>query len=222
MKKCSTLSVFFLLLSVLALAQKHPYEYGFQGGLVVGSANGSAIVSASKDRLTGMGFGIHFKRNFSPNVGLKIKINYEQMGWAYRSSFVEGNGNNSPALDRVDVLYRLPFLNIPVLAEYAFGKQLKVYVNAGPFIGFLLDSKFLVRYKDRNEPDVTSSTNRIKSLNAGIATGIGMSYPLSSTLKINLASSQQFGMMDVENNSQSNLRTNLNAFTFMTGVSFSF
>lgn len=221
MKKiCSLFFCFLLVISVSHAQEKAKYEVGFQGGWVLGTANGSAVDNPFKDALSGVGFGFNFKRNLNERLAFKVGINYEQMGWANRNAAFEPDTIPRPGFfSYADILYRLTYLNTPILCEYNFGKKLQFNISAGAFVGFLLSSKTIIKYKNVPNPDEESANNNFKSINGGVAVGLGLSYPLTSTIKINLQGSQQFGLTNVGKNA-SNSTTKLNAFSLTTGLSF--
>lgn len=222
MKKLLPLLFGFMLSISISQAQKQSkFEVGFQGGWVLGNANGSAVDNPSKDVLSGVGFGLNIKRNLKERFALKLGINYEQMGWAYRNmALVSTPPDPGSFFSYADILQRQSYINVPVLAEYSFGNKLQLHLNAGPFIGFLVKSNTTIDYKNDQLPDEKSSNKNIKPFIAGVATGLGLSYPLTSTLKVNLQGSQQFGLMNVGKNASAST-TKLRSFSITTGLSFS-
>ena len=210
----------FLFISLSQAQDKSKYELGFQAGLVLGTASDKN--SQIQDEISGVGLGIHAKKNLGTNLALIIKFNYEQQGWSYKNLVLESPYPSGPPYLNADFLKRMAYLNVPILAEYSFGSKIRFHFNGGIFAGLLLESSSITRYENGG-PDFESSPGGVyKQFNAGLATGIGISYPLSKALKINLETSQQFGLLNVEDNPQFNSTIRLNVFSFMTGLSFCF
>lgn len=223
MKKfLSLLFSFILTISISHAQEQSKYEVGFQGGWVLGTANGSAVDNPFKDALSGVGFGLNIKKNLNERFAFKLGISYEQMGWAYRNlALVSTPPSPGSIFTYADILQRQSYINVPVLAEYSFGNKLQLHLNAGPFIGFLLNSNTTIDYENDQFPDEKSSNKNIKPFIAGAATGLGLSYPITSTIKVSLQGSQQFGLMNVGKNASS-ITTKLSSFSLTTGLSFAF
>lgn len=225
MKKFLTLLFSFILtISISHGQEKSKYEVGFQTGLVLGTAIGNSFGLKTDDPIAGFGLGIHALRKINEQFSVKMKINFEQQGWARRNLIFESPnpGPGGSALVEADALYRLSYVNVPILAEYRFGKKLQLYLNGGGFIGFLLEANGKIRFDDPSINDNILQNLNIKNVNVGLASGLGISYPITSKLKINAETNQQFGMIDISNDPLAVTKIKLNAFSFLTGLSFHF
>jgi len=119
------LCLFLINLFLVGNGQKAKIEYGFQSGLNISTAYGRNILKEHKAPLTGLHIGGHIKINKTENWGFKLIMSYDQIGWKYTSLTFESN-SSSTGLVTVDVIIKLNYLNMPVLAEYSFGKKVKI------------------------------------------------------------------------------------------------
>ena len=97
------------------------------------------------------------------------------------------------------------------MANWHFGKKRNWYLNFGPYAGFLLsakDTEFNMDLKDFS-----------KSVDAGLAFGIGVKIPVSSKIKILLEFDGQGGFTDIIENNQGDKIQNSRG-SFNTGLVF--
>ncbi len=219
MKKAFVVGLLFLCFA--ATAQKMRIEYGFQGGINLNTVYGSGISKDIKGNITGLSIGGNAKWNKTDWFGIRVQLSYEQMGYALRNLYLEDSVNG---LAKADVRLKLNYLNLPVMAEFAFGKKVKFLVDAGGFIGVLLSSRATVL---RVLPNGTHSfwysfsSTGYKGLNAGFATGIGTQIPLTSKIALSLNARNYAGLTNTSNSSAGyNFSRKTMTFSFLSGLSF--
>ena len=111
----------------------------------------------------------------------KGKIIYDQKGW--------DNGLLYVGVNRYNTNYNLNYLTIPVMANWHFGKKKNWNLNFGPYAGFLLSAE-----------ETAYNTNVKEFFNTndfGLNIGIGVKFPLSNKLKLNIEYEAQSGFSDV-------------------------
>lgn len=215
-----TIFVSFILVSN---AQASKIEYGFQSGLNISTAYGTSIVKDYRSPLMGLHVGGHIKLNKSQHWGIKFLLSYDQIGWTYKSLTIENAEGNG--LLNVDMLFKLNYLNLPMLAEYSFGKKVKIHVNGGPFIGILLNNKIVTKLNEPVPPNEqakteTSSENR-KAMNVGLSLGSGIQIPIASKLKLDFNLMNNLGLSNIYKSNTSEVgEIKTNAFTISAGLTF--
>jgi opacity protein-like surface antigen len=211
----------FLLLLLICFflagnSQKTPVEMGFQSGINFNSASKTSESNNVNSGLTGLHIGAGVKINIRKKFGLKAILSFDQNGWAYRSLLFENN--TASGLATGDVLFKLKYLNLPVMAEYSFGNKIKYYLDAGIFLGLLLNNQTILKIK---EPDGTVFQNKGSSnyhhFNFGMALAGGIKIPLLPRIKLDLGVENHTGLFKI-NSSSSPLK--LNAFSILGGLSF--
>lgn len=177
-KKIITVKL-LIAFSVIGFAQKKgDVEFGINLGL-----NSSNVTSEylSSDTGTGVNLGFAADYFFSDSWSLKGKIIYDQKGW--------DNGLLYVGVNRYNTNYNLNYLTIPVMANWHFGKKKNWNLNFGPYAGFLLSAE-----------ETAYNTNVKEFFNTndfGLNIGIGVKFPLSNKLKLNIEYEAQSGFSDV-------------------------
>ena len=179
MKKKFITVTLLIAFSVIGFAQKKgDVEFGINLGL-----NSSNVTSEylSSDTGTGVNLGFAADYFFSDSWSLKGKIIYDQKGW--------DNGLLYVGVNRYNTNYNLNYLTIPVMANWHFGKKKNWNLNFGPYAGFLLSAE-----------ETAYNTNVKEFFNTndfGLNIGIGVKFPLSNKLKLNIEYEAQSGFSDV-------------------------
>lgn len=199
MPKHFLLTALFALSLCIVNAQKNSKEFGFHGGINFNSANGNGINRNYRSMQFGFNAGGSIKINCTNNFGVKIIFNYEQYGWAYRSLFLENASGTD--IGKGDIIYKLNYLNFPVLAEYVVGNKIKFYANAGVFVGFLIKNERITKVKEGlngGAPSTSSSSlNYSKAINYGIAAGFGIQMSLTHKIKLNINLRNDAGLANI-------------------------
>jgi hypothetical protein len=212
MKKLSSILFVIVCMTSLTLGQSTPLDghknlIGIFGGLNIPRLSGGNGNELSRDYTSRSGgaFGLTCSIYVGSNFSLRIDALYSSEG---------GKRNGIQAFDATTLNPQVPagtyfyanynnesilnYFEIPLLVKYAIplNKSLKFYVNAGPYVGILLNAKektsgSSIIYADRTQSVVvvpeaqsfdanTDITNDINSLNFGLTGGGGLSQRLSS------------------------------------------
>jgi hypothetical protein len=217
------LSVIFVNTILFSYAQKAKLEYGFQSGLNISTAYGTSIAKDYRSPLMGLHVGGHIKLNQSQHWGIKFLLSYDQIGWSYNSLVIENNTGSG--LLNVDMLIKLNYLNLPMLAEYSFGKKVKIHVNGGPFMGILLNNKIVTKLNEPVPPNeqakTETSSDYRKKMNVGLSLGSGIQIPLDSKLKLDFNLMNNLGLSNIYKSNTSEVGDiKTNAFTISAGLTF--
>lgn len=209
-------------LSFSGKSQTTKFEYGFQIGLNNNYFIGRGLNKDHNSILTGLSVGGHVKMKTSEHFGLKILLSYDQNGYAYRSLTLENS--TSTGFVKADVLSRHNYINMPVLAEYSFGSKVTINFDAGAFIGVMLNSQVITKYKQPLPPgqqaELRSSSNNYHPLNYGISLGLGIQIPVASKIKLDFDLRNHTGLDNVVKLNRNNRRQDANCFAILGGLSF--
>jgi Outer membrane protein beta-barrel domain len=210
MKKLISTLFVLVFLAAMSFAQSSSmsnskFTLGILGGLNIPRLSGGSGNELSRDYTSrsGPAFGLTSSLDLGSRFGLRVDVLYSSEG---------GKRNGTQALDASTVNPLAPagtyfyatfdnqsilnYLEVPVMLKYylAINKSSRVYINAGPYVGFLLNatqktSGSSLIYADRAETmpilptgapalsfdastDITSSINPI---NLGFTGGAGIS-----------------------------------------------
>ncbi|MBP6023353.1 porin family protein [Ferruginibacter sp.] len=206
-----------MLIAIKSNAQKHSWEYGFQAGININSAYGSAVNKDYKSTLTGVGIGGHIQYNLSNHVGITAMPQYDQNGWSYRNLTFESTSGG--IFDKGDVLMKKNYLNLPVLATYTTGKKTRFTMGTGVFLGLLLSNHFVVKRKEPTISSTKSTSSNTKSFNFGIAANAGIQIPLRQKLKLVIVIHDNYGLVNTNKTTTAYTSTiKTNALSLITGL----
>lgn len=237
----------FLLAGGTALANQ--IQVGLQGGLSMPNIRGgTGIYSEGFQSRTGPFFGIFADYQFESHFSLRAEINYASHGG-------KKDGMQPVPLEMLTlplppgtILYAdfyteaiLNYLEIPVLLELSWGKKPRFYINAGPYLSFLLNAKTVTSgmssfYYDKGGafpvllppdyqpiPPVSFDANtdikeKINDINAGVAGGAGVSFPVGPG-DIVAGFHFSWGMTNIQKNSAVYGEDQTGAIVFIFGYS---
>jgi hypothetical protein len=207
MMKRAILSTFiFVFLTAILFAQS-PSEkkeskitLGVLGGLNIPKLQGSSSNEMSRDYTSRIGeaFGLMASYDIGSKFSLRIDALYSSEGGKRNGIQAIDASSVNPLAPAGTYLYAdfknesiLNYFEIPVLAKYNFpvGKSSKLYINLGPYAGFLLNAKqktsgTSIIYADRAETmpvvpvaqsfDASNNvTSDINTTNFGVIGGVG-------------------------------------------------
>jgi outer membrane protein with beta-barrel domain len=214
---------YFLFSSILvvlffpAIAQEKSIEYGFHGGINFNSSHGGSLVNGKSTTAIGYNAGSHIKLRLTSHFAVKGILQYEQIGWAYRSLTFENSSGTG--LANGDVTYKLSYLNLPLLAEYEFGQKIKFNSSAGLFFGTLLKNQLITNIE--GQATTKSSSKNLSVFNYGVSFGIGTQIPIARKIKLNFDLRNNLGLANLNKSSISSQSTQkTNSLSISSGLSF--
>ena len=217
-----------ILTSMTSIAQ---VRFGIQGGLSVPNLSGgnNEISQGYTSRLA-PNFGITAEIAVTKKFSIEPQVNFDGQG-GQRNGLQPITSTNLPPLPSGGYYYAnfkstsiLNYIEVPVLAKYKFGfARLGLHVNAGPFVGILLNATDKTSgtssiYIDKNgtplvmpdgnggyvplppqsfdaSNDVTSS---LHAWNIGVAGGVGVILPVSPRANLSLDVRGLYGLINVQ------------------------
>lgn len=152
---------------------------GFSSGIVVSSIDDNDRLIGEKSNNTGLTVGGNFTMHLTEKLGLRTELNYERKG---NTRTLESHDTQGTVTGRTITSGLLDYLTLPLLAEFAFGRKVKLIVNAGPSISYLLK----YTKKDTYGISVTSThhfdhTYAYKRFDFSLMGGLGFLLPLNRT-----------------------------------------
>lgn len=146
MKKTLLLPLFILLPVLLAQAQYA--RFGAKVGGNLSSVQGSDGSSNTTNNLAGLNGGLILSYEFVSRLALQAELLYEQKGFVYDAYPISAD----------EVLaddHRLHYLTLPVMLKLQKGG---LFVEGGPYLGYLIAEATKVKRLDRNTLDNDSPT----------------------------------------------------------------
>ncbi|GEM_PF-5637626 len=187
MKLCTTskaIRLFWLILlfPLLTTYSQSKFSYGFHGGpsFSVLFVSGLSFEDPYSTKV-GLIIGAHGNYHLSKRSSLVANFNFEQKG--AKTTFKEINNPSTGLPYGVNEKISLNYITLPILYRYTMGRgSLGVFVNAGPYVGLLVDSK---------SDEMTMS--KFETFDFGFSLGLGLNYELNSKNLISLESRVNIG-----------------------------
>jgi len=222
------------------------FSIGAHGGLSIPNIRGNQtnIFTQGFGSREGPFFGIFVESRFSSHFSLVAELNYTSQGGQRNGlqpitmelppglevppgTILYGNFHNETILD---------YIEIPVMARVTFGNRLRFFLNAGPYVGFLVRALAVTRgssliYLDEagTEPVISSPVSfdadtdvkdSLKTTNFGLAGGGGLMYPLGPGDLI-LEAHFQLGLLTIQKDVETSGKSQTGAVVISLGYSFS-
>ncbi len=189
MNKLRTLILIVVLFcSSLLFGQTNKINVGLEIGPSLRSLRGNDFL---KNNEISFGFsgGLTFQYNFTKLLSLRTNISFERKGLTKK---IQATDEFGKPIGETTIQSNFDYLTIPLLARFTFGKKIHFFVNAGPFMGYLLKQKEVVEAFE----DYTDNTDDFKRLDFGITTGLGMSFPIQDKLLLTIEIRNNLGMVN--------------------------
>jgi len=123
-----------LFLANLSFSQ---VEVGFKLGYTnSGRTNTEDSEFASSKRISGLHLGIVGQFQLTPKMAIALEIDLQQKGESQEISITSLGGQQT-----YDTKYTINYLEVPLLFRYTVGSETRIYLNAGPFVGYALGGK---------------------------------------------------------------------------------
>ena len=165
-------SLFILL---LITTQSYSQSNKFQMGLSLGAGLTELRGATSQENpLIGHSMGLQFQYNFSELFSIHSSILFETKGIELSNDWQQcTNCPNNGAL------IQLEYITVPLLARLNFGSKSKLFINAGPYFGYLINNDWWV-------------DNRF---DFGLTTGLGGQINLNKNLILSLEIRNNLGFV---------------------------
>jgi len=177
-----TILLILLILPLGGFSQNSKFIVGFDFGAANTSLNFSNQ-TASSQNLTQQLMDSKVQTQFNCTGDLNVEYLISSQ-FSLKSGF--GLEKISTEITAYNITYYYDYLTIPVLANFSTKGKIKLYVNAGPTIGFLLN----------NSPTFVND-NKTNNVELGVLFGIGSYIPVSSRICIDIQLRDNYGLTNM-------------------------
>jgi len=199
MKYLST--VLLAILSISTFAQNSQFELGIQGspGIAFMRIN-THKAKVTNTPMASFSYGLFLQYNLNKTFSLRVDPSFERKGYIYNVTFTNQFGSLDGASKNHE---NFNYITIPILLRAAVGNKIRYFINAGPYIGFLLSQK--TTYTASNDLKfVYNNTNSYKTTDLGITAGIGLSIPIKDKFALSVEARNNIGLINIRKSSNSN------------------
>ncbi len=195
---------FTLLLSFsnLTFSQTKKLSVGLSFGPTFSTVKGNLYTTGKIDLMTSSYFSFKFNSEINRSFNIVADLNYETKGFLIKNSILTDNFGND--LGEGTTKVKNNYLTIAIKGRVKFGDKVSYYINAGPYFGYLLNSKEYNTpytpitlgsvYYNGSEKDVT---NNFKNIDFGLSAGIGLILPISNKIQFNTEINNNFGFNNI-------------------------
>jgi hypothetical protein len=140
------------LACVLGLKGQTPFRQEFSAGASFGMGVSSVtfVPKVQENQLLGARAGLTVRWLTETYAGLIFEVNYSQEGW-------EEHFDDAAAWNYTR---RLNYIDIPLLAHLYYGNRVRVFLNVGPKIGFLINERTSAKLVDASSPPTDEITGK--------------------------------------------------------------
>ncbi|HRO47184.1 porin family protein [Agriterribacter sp.] len=227
---------------------------GINGGISIPQLKSSGDNEISKDYSSRLAatFGLFADIGITQQFSVKAAVNYAGQGGKRQG--MQPVTAIPPALSQMlppgTILYAdfknesvLNYLEIPVTAKFRWGSTLKYYLNAGPYIGILLNASQKTNgnsrlYFDKGATQPLSMQGQplpsqsfkadtdikkdINPVNLGITGGIGLAYPVGGSGEIILDARGAYGLTTIQKDTKANGKSRTGGLFITLGYAYTF
>jgi hypothetical protein len=250
----------FLLIASILLSVCFSWGLSAQGlkiGLKAGTGipslrdNGTNEISAGYSSIISRDFGIIADIALSEKFSVKTGLDFAGQGGIRKgqqpvtnlpAQFAQMLPSGTHLYASFDNRSDLHYLEIPVMGKLEFGRNLKYYVNAGPYLGFLLNaeqktsgtSKFFLDKAGttplaiQGQPlpaqsmnATTDIGNDIRSTNVGLTGGVGVAIPVWKRSALLLDARAAYGLNIIQKDIATNGSSRTGGIFLTLGYMFS-
>lgn len=199
MKK--SILIFTLLIYSLVFSQNSKIKFGFQVGLNYSNYRGYTIpanFSQFYNESPAFAYlgGINFEYQMNEKLSLKMELNYERKSQKAANNINVRQNFDDPIQEYNFTTKRhYDYIILPVLLKYSFTNKDSFYINGGPFIGFLLQSKYTndLNVSGFGSSDVVTTKNN-KKTDFGFSLGLGKNFDLKKNKAIYVEIRENLGL----------------------------
>ncbi len=197
------ITILFLLLltlgSTVTLAQEGNFTLGIEGGPNRSTLWGNDFIQQGKkskalENTTNFSTGVSLEYSFTDLLSLRSGIAFERKGLIYRVQHRNEQGNQSEV---VTGRGNYDFLMLPLMAKVTLGSKPIFFVNAGPYLGFLLKQTDVYESSELRSSSSMDNTDTFKRLDMGVSAGLGIGMPITEKTKLTLEIRHNLGLNNI-------------------------
>lgn len=181
------------------------YDWGIEGGPNLSTFRMSKNPYKEAKPMIYGSAGFIFQFNMKKILSFKTGFSYQRKGYLDPNPlYVNDIGNY---LGPTKNVYTYDYITLPLLVKASFGKQVKFFVNAGPYVGFLIGRKKQEIY-DHDVVYETSGASSYQRFDFGVAGGIGITIPIKKSWMMHAEVRNYFGLQNVTDAGAIDMYTN--------------
>jgi hypothetical protein len=188
------ITLLLLGLSITALSgQETKFILSAEGGPSLTSLYRNGTIRKDFKPITGGYAGILVQYNFTGNFSLRSGITYERTGTNFYVVTYD---------IYADYIYRFDYVSIPVMVRAEYGKNVRFYMNAGPYFSYLCNQEYVSRNRQEFDDQIMqihgSTPGNKNRIDYGLAGGIGINIRIAGNAAISAGVTVYLGLCNTK------------------------
>jgi hypothetical protein len=173
-------------------AQSNRYDWGIEGGPNLSTLR---IPNRQPNSILYGSAGFIFQYNTRKILSFKTGFSYQQKGTQLSGNYSNPDGHSAFYSPSGKSTFSFDYISLPLLVKASFGKKVQFFVNAGPYIAFLLSGTNKFTYGDYVY--INRNIKEFKRLDFGIASGAGFAVSIKKSWMVHIEFRNYLGAQQI-------------------------
>jgi hypothetical protein len=196
------------------------YQFELLGGPSIVTLRGNSL----NNHKSKIGFiaGLGLTLNVNNRSSLNTQLSYEQKGSKGNLEiFTTDNDGNFAGVINYKFISSYNYITLPLLYGYEFGKTIKLKIQGGPYVGYLMNSSII---GDNN--DVDDNNEKVKTTDwhnrtdLGISIGLNLYFPIKESLFLKIGVADNIGLIDINKSKYNMEAEKTNSINLLVGLNY--
>jgi len=173
--------------------QDSKHVIGFEGGAGISFLRGLEFIENYHEPAMCFTAGISYQYSFSESFSFFSALDYERKGSVVNATATDQSGN---LIGEIVAHANYDYMVLPLLARFSFGNSIKMFMNAGPYVGYLMKVTSVTEENDvipHTELDLTDESYKY---DLGISAGLGVKIPIKDKMTFNVEVRNNLGLVN--------------------------
>lgn len=212
-RKIILIACLFIIMN--GYSQRNKIDAGLEGGFNISSLRRTYLGEYQKgySNLIAYSGGGFLQYNFPKIISVRTGAYYEKKGATYKEdvTIIQTTGG---VIEKTGVKENFEYLLVPVLIKATFGSKINYFVNAGPYVGFLLKQTKSIDSYDGKPAEEREFTDNYSRTEYGLSAGLGLGYNLNEKIGLSFEVRDNLGNTNLISIFEESLKTNTLNFLF--------
>ena len=214
----NTIVFFSLLFSISAFSQQNKWDVGIVGGPGITALRMVNYKLESPTPTAGFYFGISGRYIFTKNISIHTELAFDRKGAVNNTTFTDASGD---VLSTSKLVTQFNYLTLPLLLRASVGSKIEYFLQAGPYLSYLLNQTYKYSNTSFNQNAVHKSngTTFRPDMDFGISAGLGLVVPVKERFAISGELRGNYGFINLISNN-SNVKQTNESLNLLIGISY--
>lgn len=205
------------ILAIITFGQQGKVNLGIEGSPTYTFLRGNEMLEEYNEPTFAYAVGLLLQYNNSEHISIVTNITYERKGCVAMTSKTDPVGN---VIGNIFINNNFDYISVPVLFRFTIGKKVKYFINAGPFLSYLVSHSEVI--EGTNMPSKFNSyIDLFKRYDLGISAGLGFILTSSDKRAYFIEIRNNLGLVNISDTPVYNNGTiKTNSTNFLIGVAF--